>query len=103
MTTESICDAFNHLRSEEEMVPLSKAAVSRSESDWLVGINGTRAMTAFNNRTGGFQPTPVGGALTPTPPVLAEREDRIPHIIARKYHQESGDSAANNSSYRGAA
>src|SRR5438067_1529864 len=55
MTTESIREAFNHLRSEEEMVPLSKAAVCRSESDWLVGINGTRAMTAFNNRTASLQ------------------------------------------------
>src|SRR5205807_8251671 len=41
MTSDSIRDAFNHLRPEEEMVPLSKAAVCRSESDWLVGINGT--------------------------------------------------------------
>ena len=48
------------------MVPLSKAAVCRSESDWLVGINGTRAMTAFNNRVGGFQLTPVGRVQTPT-------------------------------------
>src|SRR6202162_4073677 len=43
MTADSIRDAFNHLRSEEEMVPLSKAAVCRSESDWLWGINRTRA------------------------------------------------------------
>src|SRR5256884_5222029 len=71
MTTDSIRDAFNHLRSEEEMVPLSKAAVSRSQSDWLVGINGTRAMTAFNNRTGGFLPAPGGRLQTANPPALA--------------------------------
>ena len=59
MTAESIRAAFEHLRSNEEMIPLAKAAVCRSESDWLVGINGTRAMTAFNNKTGGFQLTPV--------------------------------------------
>src|SRR5436305_11292880 len=58
MTPESIRSAFNHLRSDEEMVPLAQAAVCRSESDWLVGINGTRAMTAFNNKAGGFQLTP---------------------------------------------
>src|ERR1700732_4776853 len=44
MTSESIRGAFQHLRSGEEMVPLAEAAVCRSESDWLVGINGTRAM-----------------------------------------------------------
>src|SRR5256885_16960415 len=76
MTTDSIRDAFNHLRSEEEMVPLSKAAVSRSESDWLVGINGTRAMTAFNNRTGGFHLTPGGPRQSPTPCVLAGGAER---------------------------
>ncbi len=77
MTADSIRDAFNHLRSDEEMVPLSKAAVCRSESDWLVGINGTRAMTAFNNKAGGFQLTPVGRVQTPTLGILAEREDKI--------------------------
>src|SRR6202047_137240 len=40
MTSESIRGAFQHLRSGEEMVPLAEAAVCRSESDWLVGING---------------------------------------------------------------
>ncbi len=77
MTRESIREAFEHLRIEEEMVPLAKAAVCRSESDWLVGINGTRAMTAFNNKTGGFQLTPVGRVQTPTLAILAEREEKI--------------------------
>src|SRR5256885_13288209 len=76
MTTDSIREAFNHLRSEEEMVPLSKAAVSRSESDWLVGINGTRAMTAFNNRTGGLLLPTAGPLRTPNPCVLAGGAER---------------------------
>src|SRR3977135_1541741 len=65
MTAESIRSAFEHLRTDEEMIPLAEAAVCRSESDWLVGINGTRAMTAFNNKTGGFQRTPGGRGQTP--------------------------------------
>src|SRR5881397_3848126 len=101
MTTDSIRDAFNHLRSEEEMVPLSKAAVSRSESDWLVGINGTRAMTAFNNRTGGFQLTPVGRVQTPTLAILAEREDRIHHFKPRNYYEVFSDFAVKAGTYRG--
>ncbi len=101
MTTESIRDAFNHLRSEEEMVPLSKAAVSRSESDWLVGINGTRAMTAFNNRTGGFQLTPVGRVQTPTLAILAEREDKIHHFKPRNYYEVFGDFEVKAGTYRG--
>src|SRR5256714_10314823 len=75
MTTDSIREAFNHLRSEEEMVPLSKAAVCRSESDWLVGVNGTPAMTAFNNRTGGVQLTAGWRVDTPTLAIICQRGD----------------------------
>jgi DNA topoisomerase III len=48
MTPAAIREGFEHLRDEVSMQPLADAAVCRSESDWLVGINGTRAMTAFN-------------------------------------------------------
>jgi len=47
MTPGAIRDAFDHLRSDQAMMPLADAARCRSEADWLVGINGTRAMTAF--------------------------------------------------------
>jgi DNA topoisomerase III len=101
MTADSIREAFNHLRSEEEMVPLSKAAVCRSESDWLVGINGTRAMTAFNNRAGGFQLTPVGRVQTPTLAILAEREDKIHQFKPRSYYEVFGDFEVKAGNYRG--
>src|SRR5947209_7101775 len=101
MTSDSIRSAFNHLRSEEEMVPLSEAAVCRSESDWLVGINGTRAMTAFNNRTGGFQLTPVGRVQTPTVGISAEREDKIHQFKARSYYEVVGDFEVQAGAYRG--
>ena len=62
MTTESIKAAFGNLRSDADMQPLSDAALSRSESDWLVGINSTRALTSFNSQGGGFNsPTPHRG------------------------------------------
>src|SRR5229473_554784 len=101
MTTDSIREAFNHLRSNEEMVPLAKAAVCRSESDWLVGINGTRAMTAFNNKTGGFQLTPVGRVQTPTLAILAEREDKIHHFKPRTYFEVFADFEVKAGQYRG--
>src|SRR5438309_5125402 len=101
MTAESIRAAFEHLRSNEEMVPLSKAATCRPESDWLVGINGTRAMTAFNNRVGGFQLTPVGRVQTPTLGILAEREDKIHQFKARSYYEVFGDFEVKAGSYRG--
>jgi DNA topoisomerase-3 len=74
MTQSAIREGFAALRSDPEMRPLADAAVCRSESDWLVGINGTRAMTAFNSKDGGFYKTTVGRVQTPTLAILVERE-----------------------------
>src|SRR5205807_2389633 len=65
MTPQSIRDGFNSLREDRELLPLADAAKCRSEADWLVGINGTRAMTAFNSKEGGFYLTTVGRVQTP--------------------------------------
>ena len=51
MTPAAIREGFAALRTDDEMLPLADAATCRSESDWLIGINGTRAMTAFNSKT----------------------------------------------------
>src|SRR5262249_35444957 len=52
MTPAAIRDGFAQLRDDKSVLPLADAAFSRSEADWLVGINGTRAMTAFNSKSG---------------------------------------------------
>jgi DNA topoisomerase III len=101
MTAESIRAAFEHLRSDEEMIPLAQAAVCRSESDWLVGINGTRAMTAFNNKTGGFQLTPVGRVQTPTLAILTEREEKIHVFKPRTFFEVFADFEVKAGTYRG--
>ena len=101
MTRESIREGFENLRPDEEMVPLAQAAVCRSESDWLVGINSTRAMTAFNNKTGGFQLTPVGRVQTPTLAILAEREEKIHDFKARPYSEVFADFEVKSGTYRG--
>ncbi len=77
MTNDSILDAWNHLRSDEQMRPLADAAKCRSESDWLVGLNATRAFTCFNSRHGGFNITAAGRVQTPTLAILAAREAEI--------------------------
>src|SRR3970282_1791307 len=77
MTPASIREGFAQLRGDKERLPLADAAICRSEADWLVGINGTRAMTAFNSKSGGFHLTTVGRVQTPTLAILVEREDRI--------------------------
>ncbi|MCL2101428.1 MAG: DNA topoisomerase [Fibromonadales bacterium] len=75
MTRDAIKEAFEHLRSSEEMKNLQDAAISRSEADWLVGINGSRGLTAYNSRFGGFQLTPCGRVQTPTLALIVKREE----------------------------
>ncbi|HEY2341791.1 MAG TPA: DNA topoisomerase, partial [Chthoniobacteraceae bacterium] len=101
MTPESIRTAFANLRSDEEMQPLSDAATSRSESDWLVGINATRALTAFNSQGGGFNKTTAGRVQTPTLAILAEREERIRNFQERTYFEVLADFGVAAGSYRG--
>lgn len=85
MTPQAIRDGFDNLRTDKQMQPLADAARCRSEADWLVGINGTRAMTAFNSRDGGFFLTTVGRVQTPTLSVVVEREEQIRKFISRDY------------------
>jgi DNA topoisomerase-3 len=85
MTQGAILDAFKKLRSDSEMQPLADAAKCRSESDWLIGINSTRALTALNSRHGGFRLTPVGRVQTPTLSILAKREREIAAFVPRTY------------------
>ncbi len=76
MTDEAILNAWHSMRSETDMQPLTNAAVCRSESDWLVGLNSTRALTILQSR-GGFNVTPAGRVQTPTLAILTQRELEI--------------------------
>src|SRR5690606_19063599 len=77
------------------------AARSRSEADWLVGINGTRAMTAFNSRDGGFFLTTVGRVQTPTLSLVVDREDKIRKFVSRDYWEVHGTFDAQAGQYLG--
>ena len=101
MTPAAIRDGFAHLRTDTEMIPLADAATCRSESDWIIGINGTRAMTAFNSKTGGFHLTTVGRVQTPTLAILVEREEKIKKFVPRNYWEIHGTFAAEAGEYVG--
>ena len=101
MTPQAIRDGFEVLRSDKQMQGLSDAARSRSEADWLVGINGTRAMTAFNSRDGGFFLTTVGRVQTPTLSIVVEREEKIRKHISRDYWEIKASFAAEAGQYDG--
>jgi DNA topoisomerase-3 len=101
MTPTAIREAFDHLRSDQAMMPLADAARCRSEADWLVGINGTRAMTAFNSKEGGFFLTTVGRVQTPTLAVVVEREEKIRKFVSRDYFEIHASFNAQAGVYQG--
>ena len=91
MTQGAIREAFAQLREDNEMLPLADAARCRSEADWLIGINGTRAMTAFNSKEGGFYLTTVGRVQTPTLSIVVEREEKIKKFVSRDFWEVRAD------------
>ena len=101
MTKASIQKAFESLRTDEEMKPLEAAARSRSEADWLVGINGTRALTAFNSKDGGFFLTTVGRVQTPTLAIIVAREEEINHFRPKAYWEVHATFRAASGEYDG--
>ena len=101
MTQSAIREGFANLREDRDLLPLADAAKSRSEADWLVGINGTRAMTAFNSKEGGFYLTTVGRVQTPTLAILVEREEKIRSFQPRDYWEVQARFAARAGEYAG--
>ena len=91
MTPGAIRDGFANLRNDSDMLPLADAARCRSEADWLIGINGTRAMTAFNSKEGGFYLTTVGRVQTPTLSIVVDREEKIKKFVPRDFWEVRAD------------
>jgi DNA topoisomerase-3 len=101
MTDEAIRNGFSALRNNEEMIPLEDTALCRSESDWLIGINATRALTAYKSRFGGFFKTPCGRVQTPTLSMLVKREQQRMDFVPKTYFNLEAAFGFNGSQYSG--
>ncbi|WP_438482882.1 DNA topoisomerase 3 [Oleiharenicola lentus] len=101
MTPQAIRDGFNKLRDSSEMAGLGDAARSRSESDWLIGINGTRALTKrmFGSRAGNV--ASVGRVQTPTLAIVYSRELEIRNFVPRGYWRVTAKFDIAKGSYEG--
>ena len=101
MTPAAIREGFEKLRADQELLPLADAARCRSEADWLVGINGTRAMTAFNSKSGGFFLTTVGRVQTPTLSIVVQREEQVRKFVPKNYWEVRAEFIAAAGIYEG--
>ena len=101
MTTEGIQEAFKKLRDGEQMAGLEAAARCRSESDWLIGINGTRALTKrmFGSRAGNV--ASVGRVQTPTLAIVFNRELEIRNFKPRPFWRVTAEFKVAKGAYEG--
>jgi DNA topoisomerase-3 len=84
MTKGAIQEAFGHLIPAEEKHSLEQAARSRSEADWIVGMNATRAAT-IRLRSSFDGAVSLGRVQTPTLAILAKREEEIRAFTPEPY------------------
>ena len=84
MTKTAIREAFEHLRPAEELASLEEAARSRSEADWLVGMNATRA-ASIRLRAAFDGAVSLGRVQTPTLALVARREEEIRSFVPEPY------------------
>jgi DNA topoisomerase-3 len=101
MTTGGIQEAFKKLRDGAKMQGLEDAARCRSESDWLIGINGTRALTKrmFGSRAGNV--ASVGRVQTPTLAIVYARELEIRNFKPRGYWRVTATFGVAKGNYEG--
>ena len=101
MTSGGIREAFKNLREGSQMAGLADAARCRSESDWLIGINGTRALTKrmFGSRAGNV--ASVGRVQTPTLAIVFARELEIRNFKPRAFWRVTAAFDVTNGVYEG--
>ncbi len=101
MTPAAIQEAFDNMRDGADMENLKAAALCRSEADWLIGMNGSRGLTAYNSSMGGFQITPCGRVQTPTLAIIVAREEERHQFVPQKYWTIDADFDNGGNIYQG--
>jgi len=87
LTDTAITRAWDDLRPGERYDPLAAAARCRSQADWLVGLNATRAMTCKVRAVGGDQLLSVGRVQTPTLAMITSRDKAIAEFVPETFWQ----------------
>lgn len=101
MTPSAIREGVRNFRSGEEMKDLCAAARCRSESDWLIGMNGTRAVTLRTSPAGNGQVATVGRVQTPTLSLIVQRELDIRNFEPKGYWRLAAEFGVSAGAYEG--
>lgn len=96
LTPETIRKGFSELKDGAEYENLTKAARARSEADWLIGMNGSRAFTTKHNVL-----ISVGRVQTPVLALIYDRQKQIEAFSSLKYFEVEGHFTQNEVSYKG--
>ena len=101
LTREAILEGFAALRPAEEYRGLRDSAHARQQSDWLVGINATRAQTVKARRAGHEGVFSLGRVQTPTLALIVGRDREIAEFVPQTYYEVFADFEAEAGAYRG--
>ncbi|MFI3290933.1 MAG: DNA topoisomerase 3 [Opitutales bacterium] len=101
MTADAIRSAFDNMRSQDEMESLQDAARSRAEADWLIGINGTRAITTRMFGSRGKNVISVGRVQTPTLAMIVDRQAQIDNFKPSTFWKIVADFGVESGTYEG--
>ncbi|MBW5447496.1 DNA topoisomerase 3 [Cohnella sp. CFH 77786] len=96
LTPETIRKGFEQLKDDAEYLNLTVAARSRSEADWLIGMNGSRAFTTKHGEL-----LSVGRVQTPVLALIYDRQLQIESFDSQKYYEVYGFFGQESTSYRG--
>ena len=89
MTKEEIQKEFDNLKSSDNYSGLANAALARSIADWKIGMNGTRAVTAWSTKTYNlpFNKQVIGRVKTPTLAIIVSRDYEIEKFNPEPFYQ----------------
>ncbi|CAM4433912.1 DNA topoisomerase-3 [Paenibacillus endophyticus] len=96
LTPETIRKGFDELKEGAEYENLTRAATARSEADWLIGMNGSRAFTTKHNVL-----LSVGRVQTPVLALIYDRQKQIEAFSSLKFFELEGHFAQSEMSYKG--
>lgn len=102
MTPDAIREGWKGMRAATEYDRLADAARCRTESDWLIGINGSRGVTYLQEALSGmYQMSSLGRVQTPTLAIVVDLEDKIRNFKPQDYYEIHGTFAGAGGSYEG--